>query len=120
MSAQQAAHHDRAAAHGAGIVEQERDDGIAEGGVALHLERKRLEPVGDDAGQPRRVQEALVEIEIPGAVLLRQQAALQAVREPAYRDMQHRKLLVEKAAEPFQFIDIAQGFRRLRIHRTGA
>ena len=35
-------HHDRAAPHAAGVVEQERDDGIAEVGVALVLEGERV------------------------------------------------------------------------------
>ena len=44
--------------------------------------------VGDDARQARRVERALVEVEFPGAVLLRHQPALQAVGELADHALQ--------------------------------
>ena len=55
-----------------------------------------------------RVQNALVEIEVPRAVLLCEQAALQAICKPADGDMEDRKLLVEKAAQPFEFVGVAK------------
>ncbi len=48
--------HDRAAAHGAGVVQQQRDDCVAEVGVALALEGERLEWIDDHARQPRRIE----------------------------------------------------------------
>ena len=50
-------------------------------------------------GQARRVEQALVEIELPGARLLRQQAALQPVGEAADHALQAQQLLVELAAQ---------------------
>jgi hypothetical protein len=58
---------DRAAAHRAGIVEQQRHHGVAEIGIALDLEAQRLQRIGDDAGQARGVEQALLEIELPAA-----------------------------------------------------
>ena len=49
-----------------------------------------------------------LEIELPGAVLLRQQAPLQPVREPADDALKVRQLLVEIGAQPRQFVGIAQ------------
>ena len=48
--------HDRPSAHRAGIVEQQRDHRVAEGRVALLLEGERLEPIGDDAREPRGIE----------------------------------------------------------------
>jgi hypothetical protein len=93
-------HGDRPAAHGAGIVEQQRDDRVAEGGVALALEGKRREGSGhfvdDDPRQARRIEIAFFEIEVPGAVLLRHQAALQPVGEAADHALEIGELLVEE------------------------
>ena len=99
---------DRAAAHGAGIVEEQRHDGVAEGGLALLLEGERRERVDDHARQPRRVEDALLEVEIPGAVLLREQAALQPVGEPRHGAVQGRELLVEEGAQPVQLLRRAE------------
>ena len=76
---------DRPAAHRAGIVEQQRHHRVAEIGVALLLEGQRRGRVDDDARQARRIEHAFLEIEIPGAVLLRHQAALQPVGEARRR-----------------------------------
>ena len=72
---------DRPAAHRAGIVEQQRHHGVAEIRVLLLLEGQRLHRVDDDARQARGVEHAFFEIELPGAVLLRHQPALQPVGE---------------------------------------
>ena len=66
---------DRAPAHRAGIVEQKRDHRVAEIGVLLALERERMQRIDDDARQPRRIEQAFFQIELPGAALLRQQTA---------------------------------------------
>lgn len=47
----------------------------AEPGVGFLLERQRRGRIGDDPRQARDVEHALLEIEAPGAVLLRHQAA---------------------------------------------
>ena len=73
---------DRAAAHRAGVVDQQGDDGVAELGVLLHLERQRRGRIDDDARQARRIEHAFLEIEVPGAVLLRHQPPLQPVGQP--------------------------------------
>jgi len=72
---------DRAATHRAGVIQQQRHHGIAELGVLLFLEGERMHRIGDDACQARRIEHAFLQIEIPRAVLLRHQAALQAVGE---------------------------------------
>ena len=102
--------HDRAAAHRAGIVEQQCHHRVAEVGVALLLEGQRLQRVGDDAGEPRGVEHALFEVEVPGAVLLRHQAALQPVREAADGHVQEREMLVQEGAQPLKLFDVAEGF----------
>ena len=66
--------------------------------------------IGDDARQPRRIQNALFEIELPGAVLLRHQAALQPVGEPRHDALQMRELLVEVGAQPLQLVMVAEIF----------
>ena len=68
--------------------------------------------IGDHARQPRRIENALFEIELPGAVLLRHQPALQPVGEPRHDALQMRELLVEIAAQPLQFVMVAEIFGR--------
>ena len=46
------------------------------------LKESGVDRVDDHAGQAGGVEHALLEVEVPGAVLLRQQPALQAVGEP--------------------------------------
>ena len=101
---------DRTPAHRAGIVEQQRHDRIAEIHVLLALEGQRLLRIDDDARQPRRIEHALFEIEFPGAVLLRQQTALQPVGEPADDGGEILQLLVEIGAQPLQLFGLAQSF----------
>jgi hypothetical protein len=72
---------DRPPAHGAGIVDQQGDDGVAEIRLALPLVGEREHRVDDDARQARGIEHALLQVELPGALLLRQQAALQPVGE---------------------------------------
>ena len=100
--------HDRASAHRAGIVEQQRDDRVAELGVALLFEGQRMHGVDDDARQARGIERALVEIEIPAAILLREQAALQPVGQPRDRALKRHELLVEERAQPVEFLGVAQ------------
>jgi hypothetical protein len=101
-------HRDRPAAHRARVVDQQRHHGVAEVGVLLLLEGQRMHRVGDDAGEPRGVERALVEVEVPGAVLLRHQAALQAVGELADHALQVAELLVEMVAQPAELLGVAQ------------
>jgi hypothetical protein len=62
---------DRTAAHRAGIVDQQAYDGIAELGLPLALVGQRQDRIGDDARQSGGIEEAIVEIEFPGAGLPR-------------------------------------------------
>ncbi len=94
--------HDRPAAHRAGIVEQQGDDGVAEFGVALALEGQRVHGVDDDARQARGVERAFLQVEVPGAVLLRQQAALQPIGETGDGARQRAQLAVEIGAQALQ------------------
>ncbi len=66
--------------------------------------------IGHHARQPRRIEDAFFEIELPGAVLLRHQAALQPVRQPRDDALQMRELLVEVAAQPLQLVMVAEVF----------
>jgi hypothetical protein len=61
-----------------------------------------------------------LEIEFPGAVLLRQQAALQAVGQLADDALQVRQLLVELLAQPVQLIGVAQILGGRRSRRTSS
>ena len=64
--------------------------------------------IDDDAGQPCRIEQTFLEIELPGAVLLRQQQPLEFVGQASDHALQVRQLLVEIAAQPFQFFRFAQ------------
>ncbi len=64
--------------------------------------------IDDDARQPRRIEQAFLEIEFPGAVLLRHQQPLQPVGEPRHHALQMRELLVEIAAQPVELFRLAQ------------
>src|SRR5260221_5219526 len=99
---------DRPAAHRAGIVDQQADHGVAEIGLLLALVGEREGRVGDDARQPRGVEHALVEIELPGPRLLGYQAALQPVGEARDDALQMGELLVEEVAQPRQLVGVAQ------------
>ena len=61
-------------------------------------------------GEPRRIEQALLEVELPGAVLLRHQAALQPVGEPRDHALEMGELLVEIAAQPVELLGLAQIF----------
>ena len=67
-----------------------------------------MQRIDDDARQPRRIEQAFLEVEFPGAVLLRQQQPLQPIGEPRDDALQMRKLLVEIAAQPVELFRLAQ------------
>ena len=85
-----------------------RHHGVAEIGLALALVGERQDRVGDDARQPRGVEEALVEVELPGAGLLGHEPALQAVGEARDDALQVRQLLVEQIGAAGQLVGVAQ------------
>ena len=64
--------------------------------------------IGDNARQPRDIQNAFFQIEIPGALLLRQQTPLEPIGEFGNNALQMGKLLVKLLAQPRQFIRIAK------------
>ena len=90
--------HDRPAAHRTRIIEKQRHDGVAEIRFALAFIGERAGRIGDDAGEARRIEHAFLEIEIPAAVLLRQQPALQLVRKLRDGGRQRFQFLVEERA----------------------
>ena len=59
-------------------------------------------------GEPRGVERAFLEVEIPGAVLLRHQLALQPVGEARHGARQVAQLLVEEGAQPLQLVGRGQ------------
>jgi hypothetical protein len=105
-------HRDGASAHRSGIVQKQRNHSVAEGGFLLVHERQRVIGIGHHPRQARRIENAFLEIEFPGAVLLRHQSALEAVGEPRDDALQMRELLVEIAAQALQLIMVAQVFGR--------
>ena len=72
------------------LSSKQRDHGVAEAGLLLALERERMQRIDDDARQPRRIEQPFLQIELPGAVLLRHQPALQPVGEPRDHALQMR------------------------------
>ena len=79
--------------------------------------------IDDDAGQPRRIENALLQVEIPGTALLRHQAALQAVGQTRDHALQIGELFVEIAPEAIQFLRLAQilgGDSLVEFGREGA
>jgi len=100
--------HDRAPAHGTGVVQQQGHHRVAEGAVALGLEQQGAGGIHDDAAQARGVQHAFLEVKGPAAALLRHQPALQLVGQPGDDGRQGRKLLVQEGAKPPQLDRVAQ------------
>jgi hypothetical protein len=67
-----------------------------------------MERIDYDAGESCRIEQSLLKVELPGAILLRHQPALQTVREPRDHALQVRELLVQVAAQPFELLWFAQ------------
>ena len=61
-----------------------------------------------DPRQPRRVEQALLLVELPAAGLLRHQPPLQPVGELGDRALQMDELLVEIGAQPPELLLVAQ------------
>src|SRR4051794_38892582 len=74
-------HHDGAAAHGARVIEQQRDDGVLEVRLRLLAKRERCERIGDDACKPGGVEYAFLEVELPAARLACTQQPFELERE---------------------------------------
>ena len=110
---------DRPAAHRARIVDQQRDHRVAEVGLLLHLERERGGRVDHDPRQAGGVEDALVEIERPGALLLRHQLALQPVGHAADHALEAQQRLVELGAQPAQLAGAAQLLDRDHLVELG-
>ena len=64
--------------------------------------------IGHHARQPRGVEDALFEIEIPGTVLLCHQAALEPVGKSSDHALQIGELLVEIGAQARQLLVVAK------------
>src|SRR5262249_61390977 len=77
-------------------------------GALLTLERQRMQRTDNPPRQPRRIEQALLEVELPGAILLRQQKPLQPIGEARNHALKMRKLLVEVAAQPIELVRLAQ------------
>ena len=89
------------------LSSSKRDHGIAELGLALLLEGERVHRIDDHAGEPRGIERAFLEIEIPAAILLREQSPLEPVGEPRHRAVQRQELLVEKGAQAVELVGVA-------------
>src|SRR3954452_5293874 len=63
----------RPPAHRTGIVQQQRHHGVAERRFLFVHERQRMIGIGDHARQPGGIENAFLQIKLPGAVLLRYQ-----------------------------------------------
>src|SRR6185437_5606916 len=83
-------------------------DRVAELHLLLLLVGERQDRVGDHAGEAGGVEDALVEVELPGAGLLGEEAPLQPVREPGDDALQMLELLVEQMAQARQLVAVAQ------------
>ena len=83
------------------------------------FERERLLRVDHNPWQARRIKRSFFEIEFPSAVLLRHQAALQAVGEARNDALQMTDLLIEIGPQTGQFFSIAEFFGRNRLVEFG-
>ena len=83
------------------------------------LNDKRVQRIDDDAREPRRIEQTLLQVEFPGPVLLRHQPALQPVGEPRHDALQMRELLVEIAAQPVELLRLAQLLGRHHLVMPG-
>ena len=70
-----------------------------------------VQRVDDDARQAGGVEDAFFEVEVPRPVLLRHQAALQAVGEAADGALEMGELLVEIGAQAVELGGVAAGPR---------
>src|SRR5262249_10486610 len=61
-----------------------------------------------EALESGRIEQSLLKVELPGAVLLRHQPALQTIREPRDHALQMRELLVQIATQPLELLWFAQ------------
>jgi hypothetical protein len=77
-------------------------------GVALDLVGQAVLGIDDDAGEPGRIEQPFLLVEVPAARLLRHQPPLQAVGELGDRALEMDQLLVEIGAQPPQFLFVAQ------------
>ncbi len=68
--------------------------------------------IDDDAGEAAGVEQAVLEIEMPGARLLRHQPPLQAIGEAGDDAFKIGELLVELLAQPGELLGVAQRTRR--------
>ena len=85
--------------------------GIAELHVEFALVRQRLHRVHHHARQAAGVEQPFIQVELPGAGLLRQQPALQAVGQLGDHALQVLQLLVELLAQARQFVRITELLR---------
>jgi hypothetical protein len=81
---------------------------ISSVGVQVALIGQRLHRVHHHPRQAPGIEDAFLQIELPGPRLLREQAALQAVGELGDDALQMLKLLIELLAQPRQFVRVAQ------------
>ena len=71
--------------------------------------------IDDDPREPRGVEQPFFLVELPAAVLLRHQPALQPVGELGDDALELDELLVEIGAQPGQLLLVAQARRRATI-----
>ena len=98
-------------AHRSGIVDQQRDHGVAEIRILLAFERQRRLRIDHHPRESGGVQHALFQIEFPGPVLLSHQTALQPIRQTCDDRGEILQLLVEICAQAFEFLGITKILR---------
>src|SRR3546814_1446452 len=103
---------DGPAAHGTGIIDQQRDHRVTKFRIALALVGKAMSGVYNYPGKPGRIEQTFFLIEIPGAGLLRHQPPLKTIGELGHCPLHVRELLVQKAAQALQFVLVAEILRR--------
>ena len=105
----------RSSTHRPAIVDQQRHYSIAEIGFAFDLVAERTARRHHNPSQPRGVEHPLFLVESPTAVLLRHQAALQAVGEFGDDRLQARQLLIKIGAQAVQFVFVGKFGRGDRL-----
>ena len=110
---------DGPAAHGAGIVDQDGEDRVAEGHDLFLLEGQGHVRIGDDAGKAGGVEIAFLHVELPAPSLLGHEFSLQAVGELGDQVVVAGDFFVQHGPQAAEFFGVGEflcthGFVELR------